>query len=44
MKGLDKVEEYFDFKEFKEQEYNKLADVLRQNLDIEKIYKIMEGE
>ncbi|ACZ07886.1 Cobyric acid synthase [Sebaldella termitidis] len=44
MKGLDKVEEYFDFKEFKEQEYNKLADVIRQNLDIEKIYKIMEGE
>ena len=44
MKGLDKVEEYFDFQEFKEQEYNKLADVIRQNLDIEKIYKIMEGE
>jgi adenosylcobyric acid synthase len=44
LKGLEKVEEYFDFKEFKEQEYNKLADVIRQNLDIKKIYEIMEGE
>lgn len=44
IKGLDKIEEYFDFKEFKEQEYNKLADVLRKNLDIAKIYEIMDGE
>lgn len=44
IKGLDEVEEYFDFKKFKEQEYDKLADVIRQNLDIEKIYKIMDGE
>ena len=43
-KGIDEVNEYFDFQEFKEQEYNKLAEVLRNNLDISKIYKIMEGE
>lgn len=44
IKGLDKIDEYFDFKEFKEQEYNKLADVIRNNLDIAKIYEIMDGE
>ena len=42
MKGLDKVESQVkSFKEFKDKEYDKLADFLREHLDIEKIYKIM---
>ena len=42
MKGLDKVESGVkSFKEFKDREYDKLADFLREHLDIEKIYKIM---
>lgn len=41
-KGLDKIDENFSFKEYKNQEYDKLAQVLRENLDIEKIYEIME--
>lgn len=30
-----------DFKEFKEQQYDRLADMLRENLDMEKIYEIV---
>ena len=30
------------FSEFKENEFNKLADLLRKNLDIEKIYSLMK--
>jgi adenosylcobyric acid synthase len=44
-KGLEEVTgEKLSFKEFKEIQYNKLADILRDNLDMEKIYKIMNGE
>jgi adenosylcobyric acid synthase len=44
-KGLEEVNsEGLSFKEFKEIQYNKLADMLRSNLDMEKIYKIMNGE
>lgn len=40
-KGLEPVEsEVKSFKEFKMKEYDKLADLLRENLDIEKIYEI----
>lgn len=40
-KGLEPVKsEVKSFKEFKMKEYDKLADLLRENLDIEKIYKI----
>jgi hypothetical protein len=38
------VDEYFDFKEYKEGEYDKLAAVLRNSLDIPLLYKIMDGE
>ena len=30
-----------DFDEFKQNEYDKLADLLREHLDIQKIYEIM---
>lgn len=34
--------EYFDFKKFKEAEYDHWADIVRDSLDIKKIYEIME--
>lgn len=33
-----------DYKEYKEKQYDKLADILRSHLDMEKIYKIIEQE
>ena len=44
LKGLDKVNEDFSFKEYKNREYDKLAQILRENVDIEKIYEIMGCE
>ncbi|WP_419725498.1 cobyric acid synthase [Terrisporobacter petrolearius] len=42
MKNLEAVESKVEsFDEFKNQEYNKLADFLREHLDMEKIYEIM---
>ncbi|MEG0844108.1 MAG: cobyric acid synthase [Romboutsia sp.] len=42
LKGLDEVESNVaSFKEFKDKEYDKLAELLREHLDIEKIYEIM---
>lgn len=40
-KGLKQLEEKFSFYEFKEGEYDKLATILRENLNMEEIYKIM---
>lgn len=41
-KGLEKIESSVtSFDEFKQHEYDKLADLLREHLDIEKIYEIM---
>ena len=34
--------ENFSFNEFKDKEYDKLAELLRKNLDMAEIYKIME--
>ncbi|SCI42910.1 Cobyric acid synthase [uncultured Clostridium sp.] len=43
MKNLDKLDsKVSSYKEFKEKEYDKLADFLREHLDIEKIYEIMK--
>ena len=39
---MPEQEEIFSFNEFKEKEYDKLAKLLRENLDIEEIYKIIE--
>lgn len=44
-KGLDSINENFSFTEYKNQEYDKLAQILRENIDIEKIYNIIsEGK
>ena len=40
-KGLAPIDESFSFADFKEREYDKLADHLRANLNIEEIYKIL---
>ncbi|MFR8871694.1 cobyric acid synthase [Paraclostridium sordellii] len=43
-KGLDKVENTISsFDDFKNNEYDKLANILRESLDIEKIYEIING-
>jgi cobyric acid synthase CobQ len=42
-KGLEyKPDHSIDLKEFKEQEYNKLADSLRKSLDMDSIYRILD--
>lgn len=44
-KGLDKiVNSGQDFKDFKEEQYNKLADMIRSNLDMNTVYKILGME
>ncbi|QEK13593.1 cobyric acid synthase [Crassaminicella thermophila] len=44
-KGLDEKESNVEsFEEFKEREYDKLAKIVRENVDLEKIYKIVQGE
>ncbi|PHV70996.1 cobyric acid synthase CobQ [Sporanaerobium hydrogeniformans] len=44
-KGLtENKEEGISFKDYKEQEYKKLAEVVRKNVDMEAIYKILRGE
>lgn len=40
-KGLKPLDEKFSFSEFKEREYNRLAKLLRESLDIDEIYKII---
>lgn len=41
-KGLKSLDDKFSFSRFKEAEYNKLATLIRKNLDMSKIYKIMQ--
>ncbi|MCX7708622.1 MAG: cobyric acid synthase [Clostridia bacterium] len=42
-KGLEeKTESYQSFKEFKEAQYDQLAEMLRSHLDMQKIYEILE--
>lgn len=44
-KDLTIIEEYaMPYQDYKNLQYDKLADLLRENLDMEKIYQIMEGE
>ncbi len=40
-KGLEAIDDYFDFKKFKIDEYDKWEKTLRSSLDIDKIYKIL---
>ena len=44
LKGLDRIDENFSYSDYKNREYDKLAEVLRENLDIKKIYEIMGCE
>ena len=39
---MPEQKEIFSFNEFKEKEYDKLVKLLRENLNIEEIYKIIE--
>jgi adenosylcobyric acid synthase len=41
LKGLEPVEDYFDFEQFKINEYDKWEKTLRESLDMEKIYEIL---
>ena len=42
-KGLDPEEaKAFDLDSYREEQYDKLADLVRQNLDLPSIYRIME--
>ncbi|MGL4656460.1 MAG: cobyric acid synthase [Sarcina sp.] len=46
-KGIEYKEKEIDektYKEVRDNEYNKLANILRDSLDMEKIYKILNGE
>ncbi|MFZ5965599.1 MAG: cobyric acid synthase [Bacillota bacterium] len=44
-KGLDSIESSLQsFQEFKEKEYDKLAEIVRENIDLEKIYDIVGRE
>jgi adenosylcobyric acid synthase len=43
-KGLQEIESNINsFREFKEQEYDKLANIVRANIDMDEIYKIIEN-
>lgn len=45
LKGLGKIESSINsFEEFKEKEYKKLAKTVRNNVDMEKIYEIVNGD
>ncbi|WP_427338808.1 cobyric acid synthase [Caloranaerobacter sp. DY30410] len=44
-KGLNQIQSNVNsFKEFKENEYKKLAKLVRENIDMDKIYKIVNGD
>ncbi len=43
-KGVTLDAKAFDMRRYKEEQYDKLADVVRSALDMEKIYRILEGE
>lgn len=42
-KGIDPTDNELSIAEYKEIQYNKLADLVRNNLDMEKIYRILFG-
>ena len=41
-KNMPEQKEILSFNKFKEREYNKLAKLLRENLDIKEIYRILD--
>ncbi|HHW58556.1 MAG TPA: cobyric acid synthase [Clostridia bacterium] len=42
LKGLSPIEKIIDYREFKERQYDRLADVVRESVNINRIYEIME--
>jgi len=40
-KGISNIKSGFDYAEYKEKQYDYLAEQLRKNLDINKIYEIL---
>ncbi|MBT9775272.1 cobyric acid synthase [Clostridium sp. MCC353] len=43
-KGICLEEEEFDLQAYKEQQYDKLADLIRSSFDMKAVYRMMEGE
>ena len=43
-KGVTLDAEAFDMQRYKEAQYDKLADTVRQSLDMQQIYRILEGK
>ena len=44
-KGLESVQgEQISFREFKEKEYDRLAQLVRENIDMERVYHIVKGQ
>ena len=43
-KNMPEQKEILSFNEFKEREYDKLAKLLRENLNIKEVYKILNRE
>ncbi|SNX53224.1 cobyric acid synthase [Thermoanaerobacterium sp. RBIITD] len=42
-KGLSQIDYVEDYRQFKEREYDRLADIVRRSIDLKRIYEIMEG-
>lgn len=43
-KGINPAENHLSIAEYKEIQYNKLADLIRNSLDMDAIYKVLFGE
>ena len=43
-KGLSKENSRESFEEYREKQFDKLADIIRKNIDMKKIYEIVEGK
>ena len=43
-KGLDRAAASVDWQAYAQQQYDKLADGLRESLDMERLYRILNGE
>lgn len=43
-KGLNKENSRESFEEYREKQFDKLADIIRKNVDMKKIYEIVEGK
>jgi len=41
IKGLDAIDEVINLKEYKEREFDKLAEIFKENIDMDKVYSIL---